>query len=156
MWSYCVLKEKPFLVTTKRFDLQTSCMQKQCNFLIYLYQEYGGEDYEVFSHATESELLPSCGHLSFCLIHNKLDFLSIWKFTRSFNVSSLCLLARTSVNFFSFRVGHVIMKIYSVAAPKSVSTGINLNSGSAQVQILLAGCRRFAMVRISDNGPGWK
>ena len=25
--------------------------------------------------------------------------------------------------------------------------------GSAQVQILLAACRRFAMVRISDNGP---
>ena len=31
----------------------------------------------------------------------------------------------------------------------------NLNSGSAQVQILLATCRRFAMVRISDNGPDW-
>ena len=25
--------------------------------------------------------------------------------------------------------------------------------GSAQVQILLALCRRFAMVRVSDNGP---
>ena len=24
------------------------------------------------------------------------------------------------------------------------------------VNILLAACRRFAMVRISDNGPGWK
>ena len=33
---------------------------------------------------------------------------------------------------------------------------LSLNSGSAQVQILLAACRRFAMVRISDNGPGWK
>ena len=32
----------------------------------------------------------------------------------------------------------------------------NLNSGSVQVQILLAACQRFAMVRISDNGPGWK
>ena len=32
----------------------------------------------------------------------------------------------------------------------------SLNSGSAQVQILLAACRRFAMVKISDNGPGWK
>ena len=31
----------------------------------------------------------------------------------------------------------------------------SLNSGSAQVQILLAACRRFEMVRISDNGPGW-
>ena len=30
------------------------------------------------------------------------------------------------------------------------------NSDSAQVQTLLAACRRFAMVRISDNGPGWK
>ena len=30
---------------------------------------------------------------------------------------------------------------------------LSLNSGSAQVQTL---CRRFAMVRISDNGPGWK
>ena len=27
---------------------------------------------------------------------------------------------------------------------------------SAQVQTLLAACRRFAMVRISGNGPGWK
>ena len=27
---------------------------------------------------------------------------------------------------------------------------------SVQVQILLAVCRRFEMVRISDNGPGWK
>ena len=26
----------------------------------------------------------------------------------------------------------------------------------SEVQILLAACRRFAMVRISDNGPGWK
>ena len=32
----------------------------------------------------------------------------------------------------------------------------SLNSGSAQVQILLAVCRRFEMVRISNNGPGWK
>ena len=32
----------------------------------------------------------------------------------------------------------------------------SLNSGSAQVQILLAVCQIFAMVRISDNGPGWK
>ena len=27
---------------------------------------------------------------------------------------------------------------------------------SSQIQILLAVCRRFAMVRISDSGPGWK
>ena len=32
----------------------------------------------------------------------------------------------------------------------------NLNSGSAQVQILLAACQRFMKVRTSDNGPGWK
>ena len=32
----------------------------------------------------------------------------------------------------------------------------SLNSRSAQVQILLAACRRFAMVMISDNGSGWK
>ena len=30
-----------------------------------------------------------------------------------------------------------------------------LKSGSAQVQILLAACRRFVMVRISDNGPSF-
>ena len=30
------------------------------------------------------------------------------------------------------------------------------NSGSAQVQILLTTCRRFAMVRISDDGLGWE
>ena len=33
---------------------------------------------------------------------------------------------------------------------------LSLNSGSAQVQTLLAACRRFAMVRISDNVPGRK
>ena len=32
----------------------------------------------------------------------------------------------------------------------------SLNSGSAQTQILLAACWKFAMVRIFDNGPGWK
>ena len=31
---------------------------------------------------------------------------------------------------------------------------IKLNSGSAQAQALLAACRRFAMVRVSDDGPG--
>ena len=35
-------------------------------------------------------------------------------------------------------------------------TQLSLNLGSAQVQTLLKACRRFAMVRISDNGPGWK
>ena len=29
------------------------------------------------------------------------------------------------------------------------------NSGSAEVQVLHAACPRFAMVRISGNGPGW-
>ena len=33
---------------------------------------------------------------------------------------------------------------------------LSLSSGFAQVQILLAVCPRFAMVRISDNGSGWK
>ena len=33
---------------------------------------------------------------------------------------------------------------------------LSLNSGSAQFQTLLAACQRFTMVRISDNGPGWK
>ena len=32
----------------------------------------------------------------------------------------------------------------------------SMDSGSAEVQILLAACQRFAMVRISDNGPGWE
>ena len=32
----------------------------------------------------------------------------------------------------------------------------NLNSGSAQAQILLTIRRRFAMVRISDSGLSWK
>ena len=32
----------------------------------------------------------------------------------------------------------------------------SLNSRSAQVQILLTTCRRFAMVRISENSPRWK
>ena len=38
----------------------------------------------------------------------------------------------------------------------TTSFNLSLNSGSAQVQILLVACQRFAMVRISDNGPGWK
>ena len=33
---------------------------------------------------------------------------------------------------------------------------LSLNSGSAQVQTLLAAGRRFTMLRMSDNGPGWK
>ena len=32
----------------------------------------------------------------------------------------------------------------------------SLNSGLAHVQIMPMACQRFAMVRISDNGPGWK
>ena len=32
----------------------------------------------------------------------------------------------------------------------------SLNLDSAQVQILLAAWRRFAMMRTSNNGPGWK
>ena len=32
----------------------------------------------------------------------------------------------------------------------------SLNSSSAQFETLLAACRRFAMVRIFYNGPGWK
>ena len=32
----------------------------------------------------------------------------------------------------------------------------SLNSDSVQVQTLLSTCRRFAMVRIPDNGPSWK
>ena len=33
---------------------------------------------------------------------------------------------------------------------------LSLNSDSAQVQTLFSACQIFAMVRISDNGPGWK
>ena len=33
---------------------------------------------------------------------------------------------------------------------------LSLNSGSAQVKTLLVACQRFAVVRISDNGPDWK
>ena len=33
---------------------------------------------------------------------------------------------------------------------------LSWNSGSAQVQTLLAACRRFATAKISDNGPSWK
>ena len=43
---------------------------------------------------------------------------------------------------------HVVVVITTVQLQQS------LNLGSAQVQILLAACRRFVMVRISDNGPG--
>ena len=37
-----------------------------------------------------------------------------------------------------------------------VITIAQLHPTKSQVQILLAACRRFAMVRINDNGPGWK
>ena len=33
---------------------------------------------------------------------------------------------------------------------------LSLNSGSAQFQNLLTACWRVAMIKISDNGPGWK
>ena len=33
---------------------------------------------------------------------------------------------------------------------------LSLNSCSVQVHILYVACWRFAKVRISDNGPGWK
>ena len=36
------------------------------------------------------------------------------------------------------------------------SIQLSLNSDSAQVQFLLATCWRFAIVRISGNGSGWK
>ena len=42
-----------------------------------------------------------------------------------------------------------------IMAPVQLSQ-LSLNSGSAQVQNLLAACQRFTMVRIPDNGPGWK
>ena len=32
----------------------------------------------------------------------------------------------------------------------------SLDSDSIEVQILLTACPRFAMVKISDNSPGWK
>ena len=32
----------------------------------------------------------------------------------------------------------------------------SLKSGSVQIQILLVACRGLMMVRISDNGLGWK
>ena len=32
----------------------------------------------------------------------------------------------------------------------------SLNSDSAQVRTKLVACRKFAMMRISDNGPYWK
>lgn len=45
-------------------------MQKQCNFLTYLYREYDALDYESM-YATGSELLPAFSHLSFYLIHSE-------------------------------------------------------------------------------------
>lgn len=56
-------KEKAFLVTTEKFDLETSCMQKQCNFLTYLYQEYEAIGY-VFLDATGSEMF-ECNNVGF-------------------------------------------------------------------------------------------
>ena len=35
-------------------------------------------------------------------------------------------------------------------------TQLSLNLGSVQVQVLLVACWRFAMLKISDNGPDWK
>ena len=40
-----VFEEKPFLAITEKFDLQTSYMQTQCNFLTYRYQESSTVDY---------------------------------------------------------------------------------------------------------------
>ena len=53
--------------------------------------------------------------------------------------------------FFSFRS----WRRGVVSLPHNIIQ-LSLSSGSAQVQILLAACQIFAMVRISDNGPGLK
>ena len=42
-----------------------------------------------------------------------------------------------------------------VAVITAAQLQLILNLGSAQVQTLLAACRRFAVVRTSDNGPVW-
>ena len=70
----------PSPVISEKFNLQTSRMQRQCNFLTYLYHKCGEVNYvsintKTFLYATRSELLPSFGHLSFYLVHNKTGFL---------------------------------------------------------------------------------
>ena len=115
-------------------------MQKQCNFLTYLCQDMVQWIMKVCLYATESELRPVFGHLSFYLIHNELEFFIIWKFTSDFNDSSLCFLTKTAnispVEFFSAlhraleqSILHkylIILRMYWVVVSKSVSTGINL------------------------------
>ena len=47
--------------------------------------------------------------------------------------------------------------VFTTTAQLPIATVGSLNSGgSEQVQILLAVCRKFAMVRISDCGLSWK
>ena len=50
------------------------------------------------------------------------------------------------------------LKIFHYAPMSPLHNFIHqsLNSGSAQVQILYAACRRFEIVLISESGPGWK
>ena len=73
-----------FLVTTETFDCQRCCMRRQCNFLTYLYLEYGVVDYVSIFLCIKV----------FWLIQN--NNLIIWRFTSSFNVSLLCLLTTTT------------------------------------------------------------
>ena len=61
-------------VTTESFDLQTSCNQKQCNFLIYVCQNYDLVDYVsifVCNRVRVTFLLSGI----FILIHDKTKFL---------------------------------------------------------------------------------
>ena len=62
----------------------------------------------------------------------------------------LFLLFSLNKNIQRWRRGVVVITTVQLHSTSS------LNSGSAQVQNLLAVCRRFAMVRISDNGLDWK
>ena len=63
-----------------------------------------------------------------------------------------CKISFNALNYISLNCGAVVQwlsLLYNFIQ-------ISLNSGSARVQTLLAACRRFAMVRISDSGLGWK
>ena len=60
-----------------------------------------------------------------------------------------------SLLFFVFLTSICVVVVYWLSLLYSFIE-LSLNSGFAQVQTLLAGCRRFAMVKISENGPGWK
>ena len=109
----------------------------QCYFLV-LFQWYIVQ-VENVSNITGSW---PAGEMTTLLVTNFTFVTAFWLRIYS-NAISLCFFIDT---YFKLSYDHNQLKKWLPIYP----------SCSVQVQILLAACQKFTMVRISDNGPGWK